>query len=352
MKRVASTSDVLEVTKPGEYASYAIPIANDLNGGEIFFPIHVFLGTGDGPTLSLFSGVHGNDWGTVEIMRRLITQVDPKALRGNLIVVPVANPVALGTLTRNTPDESDNSDLNRIFPGGDGTFTAIFAKHIVDILKRSNHFIDYHSNGWVTSYHSVSSPDGSPDDSSVRIGNSIARAYGCKLLHPKKPDAKTLSGFAQSNLGLSGITVHIGGMGFDAEVEDNWMEFNVRGVLNVMRSVGILDGEADLLDEYWIHKGRWRVFPTSSGLLRTHVGPERLLTKVERGELLGELISPYSLQVVEELRAPATGYLGYVSRMSMVRPGATAFGIVDVTAVNSDGTPKASSISNVNATKA
>ena len=52
--------------------------------------------------------------------------------------------------------------------------------------------------------------------------------------------------------------------------------------------------------------------------------------EVQKGELLGRVWSPYSFEVIEELRSPVRGLLDMVSREYPTRPGDWAYLVVDL----------------------
>src|SRR3954452_14065800 len=88
-------------------------------------PVIVMNGGGDGPTVYLHVGSHGQEaFYGVEAMRRLVREVvSPAELRGCLTVVPVANLLAYQAATRVAPEYAAREqrpfagDLHRAWPG-------------------------------------------------------------------------------------------------------------------------------------------------------------------------------------------------------------------------------------------
>src|SRR5690606_25647039 len=122
-----------EVFGPGRHIT-KVPVTTDLNGGLIALATHVVVGSAPGKRLLVTSTLHGGEWTTIEVIRRLLERVDPSALSGTLVALPVGNPTAFGMLKRATPDESDNSDLNRVFPGHESWITEQIASTITKQL--------------------------------------------------------------------------------------------------------------------------------------------------------------------------------------------------------------------------
>jgi predicted deacylase len=308
----------------------------DLHGGEITLAVHEIAGARDGPTLAVLSTLHGGEWLSIEVVRRLVARLDPQALSGRVLAVPVGNPVAFTTLTRNTPDESDSADLNRVFPG-QYTWTAdLLARAITEhVLKRCQYLIDMHLGLWGASLYAVAWPKDLPDADVVRRAGVMAQAYGCPLIHhldvaTRFPGPRSAAGYAGVHLGVVPLLVEVGGAGFAPELEERWIEENVAGMISVMRAIGMLEGEPIRLPRYLHYNRTERVNPSVAGYLLPEIGPEMLARDAEPGQVAGRVISPYSFEELEVLRAPVRGAWVLVSRPYPVRPGYWAFGVANL----------------------
>ncbi|KKL94236.1 hypothetical protein LCGC14_1866740, partial [marine sediment metagenome] len=91
-----------------------LPVTTLSDGSELHLPLHVLRGKRAGPTLGLTGMIHGNEaLPSVAIIRQILEQVDPDDLTGSIMAVPVCNPPAAGSNTRNTP--LDGMNLNDAF---------------------------------------------------------------------------------------------------------------------------------------------------------------------------------------------------------------------------------------------
>jgi hypothetical protein len=315
---------------PGERRYVKIPVFTDLGGHEVYLPVHVVRGARPGPTLTLISTLHGNEWISIDILRRVLDRVVPADLSGAIVAVTVGNPVALTTMRRNTPDDSDSPDLNRSF-GMPWNFPAEqLARAMTDeVFSRTDILLDFHTLCWGSAFGVVIYGNDFPDAALNARTDELARIYGYPMLHAGPRNPRTATGTA-GGLGIPSLTVEIGGTGFSAEQEDAWLEENVAGIYNVMYHEKMLPGAVRRPKEFHYWGKRWRLSPKHGGYLHSFVGPERLLGEVKAGELLGVLRSPLSLEVLEELRAPGDGRLYCVARSYCLRPGEWAFGVVQV----------------------
>lgn len=139
------------------------PIDFDLNGRQVgylrlphsthdsaygFLPIPIAcLRNGEGPTLLVLAGNHGDEYEGPIAAYDLIRSIDVDQLKGRVIVLASANHPALVAGRRVSP--IDNGNLNRCFPGDpDGTPTQQIADFVENkLLAISTHAIDLHSGG-------------------------------------------------------------------------------------------------------------------------------------------------------------------------------------------------------------
>jgi predicted deacylase len=145
--RIRSDLDLDDRT-PGRHLGWlSIPHSRHESGyGVIPVPIAVLDG-GEGPSVLLTAGNHGDEYEGQAVLRDLIRELDPARLRGRLIVLPALNLPAVLAGRRDSP--IDGGNLNRLFPGDpNGGPTAMLA-HFVDteLLPRVAWALDFHSGG-------------------------------------------------------------------------------------------------------------------------------------------------------------------------------------------------------------
>jgi hypothetical protein len=72
------------------------------------------------------------------------------------------------------------------------------------------------------------------------------------------------------------------------------------------------------------------VSPRVGGYLEPVIGLDRQFTEFAPGELMARVVSPFTFEIVDELKSPGRGTLFYSCRSNMARPGAWAFGVADM----------------------
>ena len=119
--------------------------------GWIPIPI-VRIKNGAGPKVIMQAGNHGDEWEGQVALGNLIRAIEPKHIKGRLIILPSANFPAAMAGTRTSP--IDDGNLNRSFPGHpDGTITQQIAYWIEHALLPGNDYsFDFHSGGSSLTY--------------------------------------------------------------------------------------------------------------------------------------------------------------------------------------------------------
>src|SRR5262245_41339617 len=77
--------------EPGETREIYVRVSESFLSGGIEIPVTVIRGHQAGPTAFVTAAVHGDEINGVDIVRRLIFDIDHEKLTGTLIAVPVVN---------------------------------------------------------------------------------------------------------------------------------------------------------------------------------------------------------------------------------------------------------------------
>ena len=256
--------------------------------GAISIPIAV-IRNGEGPTVFLMAGNHGDEYEGQIVLTRLIRELEPAHVQGRVIILPAANLPAAMDGARVSP--IDQGNLNRAFPGDPhGTPTFAIAHYIDSILYPMADFHhDLHSGGSSLKYMPFCSMRKSGDAALDARSLAALQAFDAPLsmVWAYNPENR-LAGAAAARRGLVSLGGEFGGGG---NVDRGSLAMLDRGVRNFLQFSGVMADSAPLppprgtrLVE--VNSRDHYVYATDGGLLEPLVD---LGSEVRQGDLAGQI---------------------------------------------------------------
>ena len=268
-----------------------IDIATMATGLDLRVAAHIVEGAHDGPTIGLTAGIHGDELLPMEVIRRVLAAIDPAVMKGRIVAIPVANPLAFETLTRHTPHDMHN--LNRVFPGtADTWISEILARRLTEYLvPQIDALLDLHAGG------------AAPTVDYVYALNDLAlsRSFLFPTMYRGSSYPGSLGTHVIESTGKPVVVAEIGG---GSQLDDRYLERGVAGVTNALRALGVLPGEVIAPPRQTLLTKMRIVRPSHGGILSPEVGADRLGDEVPGGTLLGRTRNPQTFEVLEEFHAP------------------------------------------------
>ncbi|HEX5040915.1 MAG TPA: succinylglutamate desuccinylase/aspartoacylase family protein [Candidatus Limnocylindria bacterium] len=299
--------------EPGTRTTARVPIGSYADGSAVEIPVAVIRGRHEGPTLYLQAGLHGDELTGIDICRRVLRSLDPAQLSGTLASVPLANPPAHRSRTRGAvTEERGPIDANRVFPGSAG---GLMTERIVDVLFRefvsqADLALDLHSalDGCTIAPFVYIDPD---DDESGTLERreSAAKAFGAPYLYYKgrgqKLGTSDMTRSLRSQADAAGVPSFSAEMGESRRVTKSFLPIGTRGVHNVLRHLGMEQGEVEAPSDQ-------RAFRTITLVHAMAGGPLSWLVELEDEVTAGQPIAEISDlfgQSVEKLASPVDGFI-------------------------------------------
>ena len=126
----------------GEKNKGFVVVDTTASGTLVRVPVILINGAGEGPTLVLTSGIHGDDLNTIPMVWRVAERVEPAKLQGQIIAIPISNPPAFEAGSHLSP--GDNKSLS--FPGNaQGTISERIGYHLFHkVVTQADYLIDMH----------------------------------------------------------------------------------------------------------------------------------------------------------------------------------------------------------------
>jgi hypothetical protein len=197
------------------------------------------IAQGDGPTLVLTAGVHGDEYEGQIALTELALSLDPDKIQGRIIILPRVNAVACDAGVRSTP--VDGLNLNRAFPGrADGPFTSRLA-HVIEteLYARADYAADFHCGGAILHFLPSTLFVVTGDRQEDRRRLDLARGFGarhCMLFGAKTMGVEVSIDSAMLRQDVIGISGEFGG---SAEVTPAAMDLCRTGLKRLLGHLGI-----------------------------------------------------------------------------------------------------------------
>jgi predicted deacylase len=285
-----------------------VPALGD-NGTRI--PVSLVRGTGKGPVLALVAGTHGVEYPGISALQRLRQSIDPRALRGTLILVHIANPPSFYGRTIYT-SPADGKNLNRVFPGRpDGTLSERIAHEITtQVIAQADFLVDLHAgdgNEALRPYVYMPVTGDAQLDAAAR---GMALAFGLDHIvidaaRIRPHEATQFVDHTALARGVPAITTETGQLG---QNDERSIALAEHGIRNLMRHLGMLEGVPEPNSSVvWLNDYQVIQSPVT-GVFRATV---RDGYAIAEGGLLGELYDPFGAKI-GDVRAPFAGIVNYV----------------------------------------
>jgi predicted deacylase len=293
--------------RAGQRLQLELPIAKLMSGTPVALPVTVLHGAAEGPVVWLSAAVHGDELCGIEIIRRVLAEVDPRRLTGTVIAVPVVNVHGFNTGSRYLPDRRD---LNRSFPGSARGSLASQLAHLfmTEVVDRCTVGIDLHTG----SDHRINLPQIRADlDDPETL--ALARAFGAPIaLHSRLRDGSLRQVAAEEG---TRVLLYEGGEAnrFDPLAID----VGTAGIRRVLAALRMLDNDDPVAGETLLaRKSRW-MRATVSGIFSLDVA---LGDRVEERATIGAIYDPFGKRL-SQVRARIAGIVIGHSQHPLVNRG-------------------------------
>ena len=295
----------------GEGATLELEVAKLHTRDSIKITIIVERAKLDGPTLLLMGGVHGDEINGVAIVRDIILKKYNKPKRGTIICIPVFNVFGYLNLSREFPD---GRDLNRMFPGSaTGSLASQFAsKFTKEIAPLVDYVLDFHTGG--------ADRENFPNIRCVLQNTralELAKIFGAPFIVQSNYIPKSI----RYTINKLGKTILLFEGGKSNSLDESVISYGVEGALNVMKYLGLQEGEITSKGPSMIiKKSKWLRAPFS-GMFQSTV---KNGTKVFKKDLLGKITDPYG-EFNKDVTAPFDCYIYGMNTAPIVHKGDALF---------------------------
>lgn len=303
--------------KPGVTQKVNLISSTLYTNTEINVPVIISRSKKPGPVVLITSGIHGDEFNGVEIVRQLIAKKLNRPKIGTIICIPIVNIFGFLNMERYFPD---GRDLNRSFPGTKkGSLASRFAYQFVhEILPIADLCLDFHTGG--AKRFNVAQ---------IRLTEGCEKSmkYAAIFNAPFTLYSKTIAKSYRSVCVKQALPYLIfeGGM-----AQDNNQEIarhGLNGIIRILNHLGMLKKKFDTqgtskASSLFIESTTW-IRAGYSGLLQNKV---KVGQYVKKGDLLGLITDPYG-EFKRKIKARNSGYIINVNFSPIVFEGDAVFNI-------------------------
>lgn len=293
--------------KPGRKVQFELPFAKVVTGATESLPVKVINGRSYGPHVWLSAAIHGDEINGIQIIRRVLGELDAKTLRGAVIAVPIVNPLGFIIQSRYLPDRRD---LNRSFPGSKRGSSAGRLAHLfmTEIVDQCSVGIDLHT----ATNHRTNIPQirADLDNDYTR---DLAKAFGAPFsIHARLRDGSLRQAAVERDK-----TVLLYEAGQAHRFDDDAVETGVTGVMRTLRAMGMIDARLPRNQgTTFIRRTRW-MRARRGGIVECEV---KLGDYVEAGQPVASISDAFGVRPTQ-VRATETGWVIAMSLLPLVNSG-------------------------------
>ena len=274
----------------------------------------VLNGAEPGPTLCVTAAVHGDELNGIEIVRRLMYNIDPDELRGAVIGVPIVN---LQGFRRSSRYLTDRRDLNRFFPGNpDGSSAARIAHSFFsEVITHCDKLIDLHTG----SFRRTNLPQIRADLSYSEVAD-LAKKMGAIVVLQSEGAEGSLRRAAVEQ-GIAAVTLEAGA---PHQLDKDAVDYGVKSIEHAMDALDMIDRRRfwERTAEPIYYQSAW-VRARKGGILFSDV---KLGSRVSKGDLLGTVTDPITNES-SLIEAPFDGMVIGMALDQVMFPGFAAYHI-------------------------
>ncbi len=309
-----------QAIEPGQRRRLELPVAHLPTGTRVSLPVEVVHGRRPGPRIWLSGAVHGDEVVGVQIIQRVTSSLDPEALAGAVLAVPIVNVFGFIQESRYLPDRRD---LNRSFPGTKkGSLASRLARQFMDeIVGRCGYGIDFHAGS-----------DGRSNLPQIRTDLDDPEARRCAVAFgaPVTIHARVRDSSLREAATAAGAHVLLFEGGEPGRFTREAVSAGVAGTMRVLRALEMIgeessaggtaagspSGTTPAPETAFSRSTRW-VRASRSGLLHAAV---QLGDRVAKGQRLGRITDSFG-DVLARPRAGAPGMVVGLTLNPLVNRG-------------------------------
>ncbi|MGI8687917.1 MAG: succinylglutamate desuccinylase/aspartoacylase family protein [Thermomicrobiales bacterium] len=289
------------------------------------WPVTTISGVRPGPVVFINGGIHGGEYPGIETVIRLMNMLDPQALAGTVVLMPVVN---LPGFRKRSMFVSPIDDVNpnRVFPGDPaGSYSEQLVYALMnEFIAHADLYIDLHGGDIVEALVPFSICRRADTDADRRAMEN-ARIFGLPYLltvdRPIQPTKGSMSFVAAAERGVAGFIAEAGSIG---QLEEEPVQLLLNGVLRVLAHNGMVEASVPPAPEPTLLTAFEWIYSEHGGMFYPAVA---LNDEVREGQPLGRIGTLFG-ETIEEVTAPRAGRVLFITTSPSMADRGLLMGIV------------------------
>lgn len=274
-------------------------------------PVLVINGEQPGKTFCLLAAIHGDELNGIEVVRRVIYEIDPKKLKGRIIGVPIVNLQGFQTNSRYL---ADRRDLNRYFPGTQqGSLASRIAYSLFnEVITHCDALIDLHTG----SLRRTNLPQLRADMKDPKVIEFTEFFDDIVVVHSQ--GSKGMLRWAAAKQNIPAVTLEIGESN---RLQKSQVDIGVKSINSLLDRLGMYERLFTWGKPQPVYYQTTWLRAEKGGIL---FSVAKLGNKVSKGEILGNVTDPIT-NAVSSIKAPYDGRIIGMAVNQVVMPGFAAY---------------------------
>lgn len=274
------------------------------------------VGCEGGKRIAVVTGIHGDELEGQYVCYELVRNITANMswLKGTVDIYPSINPLGMESVSRAVP--MSGLDMNRVFPGSDtGAIAENVAAKLVADIKGADVCVDIHaSNIFIREIPQVRIPS---SESSRLLKYAKMLNTDFVWVHDSNAVGE---GSLASALRAEGVPALVIEMGVGQRITKAYCKQLLNGIFNLMSKIGIWEGPVEDISHPMVSSdGAVNVIHSvESGIFIPTVEHN---IWVQKGTVIGEIVTPITGTVEEEITAPADGLIFSLREYPIVYEG-------------------------------
>lgn len=297
---------------PGEFRTLPWSPGQSFSSIDTPVPVLVARGRTAGPVVCLTAAIHGDELNGIEMVRRLMFQLNPEKMKGSVIGIPIVN---LDGFRRSSRYLADRRDLNRHFPGSPKGSAAGRIAHslFTEVIRdRCEYLVDLHTG----SLKRTNLPQIRGDLTNEAVFEFSRHFGGITVLHGA--GTKGTLRRAAVDAGIPTMTLEAGGPN---ALEESAVDGGVKALETLLQNL-----EIQPTLRFWgtpqpvFYHSEW-VRADQGGILMSEI---ELGDRISEGDILGRVVDPVS-NTGSNIVAPFDGRVIGMAVNQVVQTGFAAY---------------------------